>query len=215
MVQPISHEAIRFEDLLSKPGVVEELEIRSSFGFCAFHGGNLERVTDDVARKAAATSGSSYYGVLQPPGMRHHIPSAKVDPEQSAALSRFLDHCDVIVAIHGYGRMNQWTTLHLGGQNRRLAGHVAHHLRWRLPAYRVLDKLSEIPKELRGQHQKNPCNLPTFAGVQVELPPRVRGLSPLALHWPGHDWETSPFPHTTDLVAGLANAATTWPSHQT
>ena len=32
-------------DLLSKPGVGEEMELRSSFGVCALPGGGLERST--------------------------------------------------------------------------------------------------------------------------------------------------------------------------
>ncbi len=210
-VQPVSHEPIPFGDLLRVDGVKEELELRSSIGFCALHGGNLERVTDHIAREAAFRSGASYYGVLQPGGMRHHIPSAQLDPAQSSNLTSFIDHCDVVISVHGFGRHGHWSTLHLGGRNRQLAKHVAHHLRWSLAAYRIIDELEAIPRELRGQHPDNPCNLSSSGGVQIELPPRVRGLSPLTQHWPGHDPDQEAFPHINQLIDGLVNAATTWP----
>ena len=39
-----------FEELLAVDGVVEELEIRSTIGVCALHGGGLEQATEVVAR---------------------------------------------------------------------------------------------------------------------------------------------------------------------
>jgi hypothetical protein len=56
-------------------------------------------------------------------------------------------------------------------------------------------------------HPRNPVNLPRSAGVQIELPPRVRGSSPL--WW---DWEHGVTPHTEALIDGLAAAATAWAS---
>lgn len=199
---------VGFEELLALPGVVEVCDLRSSFGFMAFHGGNLERVTDVVASEAAARSGSSFYGVLQPAGLRHHVASAEVDPRHSTRLARFLEHCDVVVAVHGYGRQRRWTQLLVGGTNRALAVHVARHLEAALPAYQVVDDLGRIPTTLRGLHPDNPCNRSRSGGVQLELPPRVRGLSPLASWWPG---DAKRFPHVDDLINGLADAATSWP----
>jgi phage replication-related protein YjqB (UPF0714/DUF867 family) len=42
-----------FDELLRHPGVVEEWELRSPFGFLAIHGGSLERGTAEVAADAA------------------------------------------------------------------------------------------------------------------------------------------------------------------
>lgn len=210
-MQPVSHSTSTFADLLALEGVVEELQIRGPIGFCAFHGGNLERVTDTIASRAAELADASYYAVTQPLGMRQHIPSAQIDPAQSESLASFIAHCDVVIAIHGYGRQGHWATLQLGGGNRTLATHIAHHLRWHLPAYRVVDELGAIPRELRGQHPKNPCNLSNGGGVQIELPPRVRGLSPFAHAWPGGHADDGVFSHTNDLVSGLASAALSWP----
>jgi phage replication-related protein YjqB (UPF0714/DUF867 family) len=198
---------VNFAELLALPGVLEVCDLRSTFGFMAFHGGNLERVTDQIASEAAARAGASFYGVLQPPGLRHHIPSALVDPAQSDRLARFLEHCEVVVAVHGYGRRGRWTHLLVGGGNRHLARHVGHHLRSALPAYEVVDDLERIPATLRGQHPANPCNRVRGGGVQLELPPRVRGLSPLARWWPGSGRR---FPHVDDLIAGLVAAAGCW-----
>ncbi|MGB5757037.1 MAG: poly-gamma-glutamate hydrolase family protein [Acidimicrobiales bacterium] len=210
-MQEVNREPITFAELLTKPGVIEVSDLRSRFGFCAFHGGNLERVTEQIASEAAARSGSSFYGVLQPAGMRHHIPSKLVSPDESPRLKAFIEHCDVVVALHGYGRQGHFTSLLCGGANRDLAYHVAHHVRSALPAYRTIDEIEEIPKALRGLHPDNPCNLSSRGGVQLELPPRVRGLSPLARFWPAHCRESKRFPHVNHLIDGLVEAAASWP----
>lgn len=201
-----------FAELLAAPGVVEVLDLRSRFGFCAFHGGNLERFTDQIASEAAARAGASFYGVLQPAGMREHVPSKYVNPALSPSLAQFIEHVDVVVAIHGYGLKGRWSDLLFGGTNRELASHVAIHVRNELPFYRVLDDLDEIPKRLRGQHPDNPCNLPRHQGVQIELPPRVRGLTPMARYWPQTAGGVRRFAHTQRLIEGLAAAAQSWPT---
>lgn len=194
-----------FAELLALDGVHEECELRGSFGFMAYHGGGLEEMTDVVARAAAARSAASYYGVLHPPHWELHLPSTRVAPADSPRLAAFIDHVDVVITVHGFGRPAMMTSLLLGGQNRRLASHLAGHLRSALPAYDVIDDLDAIPKELRGVHDRNPVNLPSLRGVQVELPPRVRGSSPL--WW---DWEGGLTPHTEALIDGLATAASTF-----
>jgi phage replication-related protein YjqB (UPF0714/DUF867 family) len=197
----------RFAELLAHEGVEEDLELRSAFGFMAFHGGNLEEGTDRVAAAAAAASGASLYAVRQPSTLRWHIPSIEVVPEESPALAAFLDHVDVAVAVHGYGRDGLWTSLLLGGRHRDLASHLAGHLRDALPGYEVVDELDEIPADLRGIHARNPVNLPRGGGVQLELPPRTRSRTvPLWADLPAEE----PIPHQVALVAALADAARTW-----
>lgn len=197
-----------FKRLLAHPGVEEFCELRSSFGFMAFHGGSLEEHTDVVARLAAEKSGASYYGVHQPPDLKWHIDSHKIGPSDSPALASFLDHVDVVVTVHGYGRKGLFTTLLLGGRNRELASHVAAHLRSWLPGYDIEHDLEQIPVELAGQHPLNPVNLPRGGGVQIELPPRVRGISPYWTNWKG----PALTPHTHALVEGLVAAASSWPA---
>jgi len=196
----------RFADLLAHEGVEEDVELRSTFGFMAFHGGNLEAGTDLVATAAATASGASLYTVRQPSTLRWHVPSIEVTPEESPALAAFLDHVDVAVAVHGFGRVGLWTTLLLGGRNRPLAAHLAGHLRASLEGYTVVDDLERIPSELRGVHGRNPVNGCRNGGVQLELPPRVRTHGPFWADLPPGE----PIPHTANLVHGLTTAALAW-----
>lgn len=195
-----------FADLLSHEGVREECILRSRFGFMAFHGGNLEKGTDVVASLAAERAGASYYGIIQPDGLEWHIPSHEFSRGISAACDEFLNHCEIVVTVHGYGKAGYWTHLLLGGQNRRLARHIGAHLRAHLPYYTIVDNIDAIPKHLRGQHHNNPVNAPIHAGVQIELPPRVRGYSPIWNEWAGPGL----VPHTESLINGLVIAAQTW-----
>ena len=199
--------ATPFRDLLATPGVREVCELRSRLGFMAYHGGSLEALTDIVASSAAERSGASYYGVLQPADFTSHIPSHRVSAAESDLLTAFVDHVDVVITIHGYGRHGFWTTLLLGGQHRPFADHVAGHLRTHLPGYIIETDLEAMPKELRGLHATNPVNLPRQQGVQIELPPRVRGASPIWKDWKGPGL----VPHAESLIDGLVAAATSWP----
>jgi phage replication-related protein YjqB (UPF0714/DUF867 family) len=196
-----------FDELLAHPGVEEISVLRSTrLGFMAFHGGSLEQVTDQVALVAAERSDSSVYAVVQPVGFRWHLPSTQIDPAHSPALTAFLDHVDVAVAIHGFGRQTLFASLLLGGQNRPLAHHLATYLRPGLPEYDIIDTIEDIPRELRGLHPENPVNRPASAGVQIELPPRVRGLGPF---WAGSDHDGLA-PHTAALIDALVLGARTW-----
>lgn len=195
-----------FATILGAPGVEETSELRGPIGFMAYHGGNLEWMTDVIARRAADASGASLYSVSQPAGMREHLSSTRVDPAQSARLTEFLGHVEIVVTVHGFGRRGMFSSLLLGGRNRPFAEHVGSHLRRHLPAYRVVTDMDTIPEKLRGLHERNPVNLPPCQGVQIELPPRVRGSSPLWWDWEGPHLT----PHTESLIAGLADAATDW-----
>ena len=196
----------RFAELLAHEGVEEDLELRSTFGFMAFHGGNLEAGTDQVASQAAVLSGASLYAVRQPSSLRWHLPSIEVTPDDSPALAAFLAHVDVAVAVHGFGRADHWTSLLLGGTNRALARHIGTHLREALDGYTVVDDIESIPRDLRGVHCRNPVNGCRQGGVQLELPPRVRVHGPF---W-AHLRPDEPIPHTADLVRGLVAAARSW-----
>jgi phage replication-related protein YjqB (UPF0714/DUF867 family) len=196
-----------FADLLATPGVDEQLVLRGELGVMAYHGGSLEETTDVVAAAVAERTGSSYYAVLQPPDLNWHIPSHHVRGEHSRALQQFFDHVHTVVTIHGFGRRGYFASLLLGGRNRALAEHLGSHLRAALPAYDVITDLEQIPRELRGQHEHNPVNVPTNAGVQIELPPRVRGSSPLWADWEGE----RPVPHTRALIDGLVAGLQAWP----
>jgi phage replication-related protein YjqB (UPF0714/DUF867 family) len=198
-----------FATILDTFGVEEVCELRGRVGFMAYHGGHLEWMTDIIAHAAAARSHASLYAVIQPEGMKEHFPSTTVDRAHSTALAGFLDHVDIVITVHGFGRRGLFGSLLLGGQNRVFAEHVGATLRRHLPAYDVITDVEAIPKQLRGMHARNPVNVPRQQGVQIELPPRVRGASsPLWWDWEGPDLT----PHTQRLIDGLAQAATTWKS---
>lgn len=188
--------------MLAHPGVDEELTLGSRTGVMAYHGGNLEVGTDAIADAVAERTGASRYVVRQPDDLRWHIPSKAFRPAESERLAAFFDHVDRVVTIHGYGRWSMFTTVLLGGRNRTLAARIASHLRRSLPSYEVIDHLDDIPKALRGVHAANPVNVPAEHGVQIELPPRIRGNGPFWHGWDG-GWPT---PHTEDLVDGLVAA---------
>jgi phage replication-related protein YjqB (UPF0714/DUF867 family) len=201
---------MELSELLTMDGVSEHSVLRSNFGFMAFHGGALEEMTDIVASRAAERAGASYYGIQLPDNLEWHIPSHKVTADQSPALQEFLNHVGIVITVHGFGRAGFFTSLLLGGRNRRLAAHLSGSLQQHLPAYRIVDELEDIPQNLRGLHQDNPVNSVEHAGVQLELPPRVRGSSPLWWDWEGPGLT----PHTESLIDALVECATTWPDLQ-
>jgi phage replication-related protein YjqB (UPF0714/DUF867 family) len=196
-------------EFLERREVTELCELRGRFGVMAYHGGNLERTTDAVAEEVARRTGASFYGVVQEAPHRHHVASTHFDPQHSSALAEFMNHVDIVITVHGYGRRRLHRHLLLGGRNRQLARHVAKHLRAGLPRrYHVLDDLDAIPKELRGQHPRNPVNRPPHYGVQIELPPSIR--------WNLREWGWSDHEgvaRTADvgrLIDSLSVAVATW-----
>ena len=146
------------------------------------------------------------YVVRHPEHYPHHLSSAAYPAGQSTLLDAFLDHVDVVVSLHGYGRVGRTMQLLAGGGNRRLAAHLAQHVA--VPGYEVITDLEAIPRELRGMHPDNPVNRTRGGGAQLELTPRVRGISPRSGP-AGDDGLCAP---TSALVAGLTAAARAWPS---
>jgi phage replication-related protein YjqB (UPF0714/DUF867 family) len=201
---PSGHGPQSLSALLTEPGVVEACRLRSRFGFLAIHGGGLEQMTDAIAERAAEAAGASVYVLRHPDRYPHHLPSARFRPDESARLAEFLEHVDVAISLHGYGRLGRGTQLLAGGRNRALAAHVARHLK--LPGYEVITDLDAMPRELRGLHPDNPVNRVRDGGTQLELSVRVRGLSPRSPLPAADGWS----PITTRLVDGLVAAARSW-----
>jgi phage replication-related protein YjqB (UPF0714/DUF867 family) len=191
-------------ELLTHPGVAESSVLRSRFGFLAIHGGGLEQMTDVIAQRAADAAGASLYVLHHPDHYPHHLPSARYRAQESDRLDEFLDHVDVAVSLHGYGRVGRSTHLLAGGRNRDLAHHLGRHIA--VPGYQIVTDLDAIPRELRGLHPDNPVNRVRDGGAQLELSPRVRGISPRS-QLPGDDGLT---PATSALVQGLVAAAHSW-----
>jgi phage replication-related protein YjqB (UPF0714/DUF867 family) len=209
---------MRLGALLAEPGVEEVLVLEGPVGFLALHGGGQDRVTDEIAAAAAARSGASLYAVVQPQTLRWHIPSYRYSPDESQRLRQFVDHVRVVISVHGYGvdswrmdwrppgfestRLGQFHAREaflVGGRNRQRAREIASRLRAALPDYEVWDDLDRIPPKASGQDSRNPVNLPADGGVQLECPPRVRGLGP-----------NSAPQDTAVLIDVLAETATAW-----
>ena len=68
----------------------------------------------------------------------------------------------------------------------------------------MVTDLTAIPRELRGLHPDNPVNRVRGGGAQLELSPRLRGISPRS----GPPGEDGLSPPTSALIQGLAAART-------
>lgn len=190
-----------FAELLAHPDVVEEIELRSTVGFLALHGG-LEPGTAEMARDAAARSGASYYTVSQPRELRVHVPSVDADPAAAPCLAAFLDHVRTVVSVHGYYRpLERPQAVLVGGANRALVAELAARLRPVLPEYRIVDEVDAIPSHMRGLDPRNPVNLAQSGGVQLELPHHLRAVRPSR-----HDAESGRHQeHTAALIATVVD----------
>jgi phage replication-related protein YjqB (UPF0714/DUF867 family) len=184
-------------ELLAIEGVKEECILRSNVGFMALHGGSQDRGTAEMAWRAAERAGASYYAILQPPGLRFHLTSRLHNPNHSAGLQAFLDHVDIAISVHGFGREGFALSLDadrgliiepygpavrgkqtgplrgiiLGGLNTQLLDEARVLFRGRFAGYHIADERIRL-----GFHPDNPVNLPSAHGVQIELPPGLRGI---------------------------------------
>jgi phage replication-related protein YjqB (UPF0714/DUF867 family) len=187
-------------ELLTLPGVREESDLRSRVGILALHGGSQDRGTEEIARRTAEEAGASFYAIVQPAGLRVHLTSRLHDPAHSPRLQAFLAHVDIAISVHGFGRDGFvfWVDpdrglvlepygpalkgrqtgplrgIILGGRNADLLEEARQLFRDRFPGYQVADERVRL-----GFHPDNPVNLPTAHGVQVELPPGLRGIGDL------------------------------------
>jgi phage replication-related protein YjqB (UPF0714/DUF867 family) len=167
-----------FAELLAHPDVVEAIELQSTIGFLALHGG-LEPGTAEMARDAAERAGASFYTVSQPRDLRVHVPSVAADPAAAPYLAAFLDHVRTVVSVHGYYRpLERPQAVLVGGANRTLVTGLAARLRPVLPDYRIVDDVDAIPSHMRGLDPRNPVNLAERGGVQLELPHHLRAVRP-------------------------------------
>jgi phage replication-related protein YjqB (UPF0714/DUF867 family) len=191
---------VELADLLTLPGVTEECVLRSAVGFMALHGGSQDRGTDQIARRAAEESEASYYSIVQPRGLRSHLTSRLHDPDHSAKMRTFLDHVEIAISVHGFGRdgFALWIDpgrgpviepygpafrgiqtgplrgIIVGGLNADLLIAARDLFRERFAGYHVADERVRL-----GFHPDNPVNLPAAHGVQIELPPGLRGIGDL------------------------------------
>ena len=206
--------------LLAHPGVHEECTLRSGIGIMALHGGSQDRGTDHIARAVAARTGSSLYAIIQG-GVRVHLTSRRHEPEHSPAggLPRPRRHRHFgarvrpgrLLAPHGRRAPPRPRALRPGparGADRTADRHHCRRARPRvvppgrallhdrLPGYHVADERVRL-----GFHPQNPVNLPRHQGVQVELPPGLRGIGPYGERTP-----TDPGDIPDALIAGTGRA---------
>ena len=77
------------------------------------HGTSSGRPTRSLAEVAART-GPPSIPWPRPPRVGPTSPRRAFDPAHSEALARFLDHVDVVLTIHGYGRLLRHTSCSAG-----------------------------------------------------------------------------------------------------
>lgn len=164
-------------ELLATPDVAEDAVFRARTGVLALHGG-LEAGTDWAAKRCAAMAGASLYAVVQPDDMRWHFPSTSFDPGQSPKLSAFLDHVLAAVSFHGFGRKGLERSVLIGGTNAPMRAAIAAAL-GEATDLTVIAQEDLIPAGLRGIHPRNPVNMSTYGGVQIEMSPQAREPDPL------------------------------------
>jgi phage replication-related protein YjqB (UPF0714/DUF867 family) len=210
-------------ELLRMQGVREECILRSNVGFMALHGGSQDRGTAEMARRAADRAGASYYAILQPPDLRVHLTSRLHNPDHSASLQAFLNHVDIAISVHGFGREGfaLWFDadrgliiepygpalqgkqsgplrgIILGGLNAQLLDSARQLFQGRFAGYHVADERIRL-----GFHPDNPVNLPSAHGVQVELPPGLRGIGGF-----GEIWVPQEDRVVIEMVAALVDLA--------
>ncbi len=210
-------------ELLALPGVNEQTVLRSAVGFMALHGGSQDRGTNQVARRAAEESGASYYAIVQPSWLRVHLTSREHNPDHSACMRAFLDHVEIAISVHGFGRdgFALWVDparglliepygpallgrqtgplrgIIVGGRNAELLAAARRLLDNRFAGYHVADERVRL-----GFHPDNPVNLPSAQGVQIELPPGLRGIGDL-----GERLEPRMDRMVTDVIIALVELA--------
>jgi phage replication-related protein YjqB (UPF0714/DUF867 family) len=210
-------------ELLALPGVEETCVLRSAVGFMALHGGSQDRGTNEIASRAAEQSGASYYAIVQPSNLRVHLTSRRHDPGQSQKMCAFLRHVETAISVHGFGRdsfnfylgpgsgpviepygpalrgrqTGPLRGIIVGGLNAALLDAACRILHERLPGYHAGSERVRL-----GFHPRNPVNLPSSHGVQIELPPALRGIGDL-----GEDLVPSEDGIVTDVVAALVELA--------
>ena len=209
--------------LLDQPGVEEICVLRSPVGFMALHGGSQDRGTHEIASRVAEETGASYYAIVQPRHLRVHLTSRRHDPGQSPKLAAFLQHVETAISVHGFGRdsfsvyvdaagalvlepygparrgrqTGPLRGIIVGGLNTALVQAATQLFNDRLPGYHAGSERVRL-----GFHPDNPVNLPRANGVQIELPPALRGIGDF-----GESFVPEQDGIVTEVVAALVELA--------
>ena len=90
-------------ELLGMPGIREECILRSNVGFMALLGGSQARGTEQIAGRAAEEAGASSTPSSSLPGCGStYLTVARSRP--LAESRAFLEHVNVAISVHGFGR---------------------------------------------------------------------------------------------------------------
>jgi phage replication-related protein YjqB (UPF0714/DUF867 family) len=180
---------MRFADVLARPGVTETLVLRGDVGLIAPHGSSMEDGTERLAAEVAERCDASLYAVTYPgtwdEARALHVNCSSIEPDATPALAKFMDHCRVLLAVHGFTREHLRHAALVGGRNTTLAEIVAEELRSHLPEPAEVLEGDDVPNGLRGRDPANIVNRAPEAGAQVELAPRLRVAYPSRIFWLG------------------------------
>jgi phage replication-related protein YjqB (UPF0714/DUF867 family) len=125
------------------------------------------------------------------------LSSRRHNPDDSDRLRAFLQHVEIAISVHGFGRDGFALTadpvggviiepygpallgrqsgplrgIIVGGRHTELLDVARRLLHDRFTGYHVADERVRL-----GFHPNNPVNLPSSHGIQVELPPGLRGI---------------------------------------
>ena len=130
----------------------------------AVHGGDIERTTARLARRAAGKNFNLYIfnGWLGDDSGRLHVTSARFDDPEALRLAAA---SSLGLSFHAQADRGAWVCV--GGSNKRAAGLVARRLQ-------EAGFAAETPCErLPGVSPKNIVNRPALGGVQLEVTLRL------------------------------------------
>ena len=173
----------------------------------AFHGGALERQTDRIARGRRRRRRRVAVRRRAPATGPAALPVDRRAPRRVAGAARVPRPRR---RRRHRARLRARRDVHVAAP-RRAQPRARRRARRRAgrrpcPTTRSSTDLEAIPRELRGLHPDNPVNVPPHGGVQIELPPRVRGLGPRWADWTGDGF----VPPAAALVDALARVARSW-----
>lgn len=176
-----------FQIALADPGMQEYSELHSNIGIMAFHGGAIEKGTEQIARCIANKTNSSFYiasGRKPANNLILGIDPTNILQTDSQKLSDFIFSVKTSVSILGHNRDDK---IYIGGLNKELRLKIALQLAKAFPG-RVVSDVSKMSNEFSAISEKNIVNAPIYKGVQINLP---KSLRPYDNDYdsPANDWQ--------------------------
>lgn len=151
--------------------------LRGQVGLMAFHGGSIEKGTEEMANYICSKTDCSLYvfsGRLSRDNYEKlHVPSSLLNPAHSEKLSSFMTHIATAIAFHGH-RIDE--CILVGGLNRGMRKKLVRALS-EYDAKDAMEGNDPSYKLVRGESLQNIVNKAPEKGVQIEIPHRLRHLS--------------------------------------